>query len=218
MDLQNFKTQYYFFKTEEYGKIYTFVDFGNVRPRAKNFWPEENKYRLCVEIDIEKLANICNWVKPKKKFFYYGYFSKRNDLSENHKLNIKHRNSIYRVEKARKSGFRKRTKEIKMIPHYNEDGKYCGKIAKCNFDVEITMDTITKMNKYDSIMLFSGDSDFGGLLNYLKNKGKKIIVVCTRDRMSKELEEAADIFIPAEILKNFLKYENKNTPPKRAEV
>ena len=69
MDLRDLKTQYYFFKLEDYGNIYIFVDFGNVRPWAKELWPEENKYKLCNEIDIEKLSEICSWVNPKKKFF-----------------------------------------------------------------------------------------------------------------------------------------------------
>jgi uncharacterized LabA/DUF88 family protein len=218
MDLQEFGAQYYFFKPDEFGIIYTFIDFGNVRPWAKEFWPEENKFRFCVEIDIEKLSKVCGWVNPKRKFFYYGYFPERKDLKNDHSLNIKHRSSLYRVVKARQSGFKLRAKEIKMIPRYDENGKYLGKIPKCNFDVEIAMDMLTKINKYDSVMLFSGDSDFGGLLEYLKTKDKKIIVVCTRNRMSTELEAVADKFIPAETLKSFLKYENKKHSAKKAEV
>jgi uncharacterized LabA/DUF88 family protein len=98
-------------------------------------------------------------------------------------------------------------KEIKMIPHYDDSGKFINKLPKCNFDVEITMDMITKAEKYDTIMLFSGDSDFGGLLEYLKSKGKKVVVVCTRSRMSAELQKVADVFVPAETLANFLKFE-----------
>lgn len=214
---KNFKSQYYFFDPDEYGKIYTFVDFGNVRSWAKEFWPEENKFRFCVEIDIARLSKVCDWVKPKRKFFYYGYFPKRDDLDWNHKLNIKYRNSIYRIEKARESGFQKRSKEIKMIPYYDEDGKYYGRIPKCNFDVEIAMDMLIKIKKYDSVMLFLGDSDFSSLLSYLKSKGKKVIIVYTRGYMSTELKGVADKYIPAETLKSFLKYDKINTPPKKAE-
>ena len=65
-----FKAKYYFFDPKEFGRVYTFVDFGNVRPWAKDFWPEENKFRLDLEIDIKKLASVCDWVNPDKKFFY----------------------------------------------------------------------------------------------------------------------------------------------------
>ncbi len=218
MEINDFKCNYYFFKPGEFENIYVFVDFGNVRPWAKEFWPEENKYKLCWEIDIEKLANLCEWVKPSKKFFYYGHYAKYPNLSKDHELNVKHGKSLYRVEKAEKAGFTKRTKEIKMVPHYDEDGKFLGKFPKCNFDVEITQDMLVKIHKYDTVMLFSGDSDFGGLLAYLKTKKKKIIVVSTRNRMSTELETVADKFIPAETLAQFLKFENQNTPPVKAEV
>lgn len=81
------------------------------------------------------------------------------------------------------------------------------------------MDTITKLDRYDTVILFSGDSDFGTLLGYIKSKGKKIVVISTRDRMSSELESVADKFIPAETMKNLLDYRNKkDTPPVKAEV
>ena len=107
-----------------------------------------------------------------------------------------------------------------MIPHYDEEGKFLGKTPKCNFDVEIALDVMKKIEQYDTVMLFSGDSDFGKLLSYLKSKGKKIIVVSTRNRMSIELERVADKFIPAETMKSLLRYDNKNNtpPPKGAEV
>jgi uncharacterized LabA/DUF88 family protein len=217
-NIQDFKTERYFFNLKEYGRIYIFIDFGNVRSWAKDLWKEENKYRIFIEIDIEKLSRICDWVNPERKFFYYGYFPKRNDLSEDHKLNIKYRKSIFRIDRARKSGFQVKTKEIKMISLYNEDGKHMGKISKCNFDVEITMDMLQKIEKYDSLMLFSGDSDFTKLLEYVKSKNKKIITVCTRNCMSMELDEISDKFIPAESLRSFLEYESKKiTPPRRAE-
>jgi len=209
MDLQEFKKEYYFFEANIFGKIYVYIDFGNVRPWAKEFWPEENKYRLCREIDIKKLAEVCNWVKPKNKLFFYGHYSLIKDKNLEHNDNKKYRSSIFRIGKAEASGFKVKTKVIKMIPKYDEEGKFIGKYPKCNFDVEITMSMLMKIRKYDTVMLFSGDSDFGSLLSYLKSKGKKIIVVCTRDRMSKELEEVADKFIPAETLAHFLMYKNK---------
>lgn len=218
MNLEEFKTNYFLFNPKDFGRIFAFVDFGNVRPWAKELWLEENKYRFSVEIDIGKLHDICAWVNSTREFFYYGYFARDGRLAKGVK-DAKHGNSIFRIDKARKSGFKVVTKEIKMIPQYDEDGKFAGKFPKCNFDVEITMDILSKIGEYDAIMLFSGDSDFGALLKHVKSLGKKIVVVCTRDRMSTELEEVANKFIPAETLASFLKYERiNNTPPVRAEV
>ena len=205
MDFEAFKGEYYFFNLADYGRIFVFVDFGNVRPWAKELWPEENKFRFCMEVDIAKLSAVCDWVKPLRKYFYYGHFSPNQGA----KL---HASSMYRIDRARKSGFYVKTKEIKMIPQYDDEGKFLGKVPKCNFDVEMTMHMMMKVEKYDTIMLFSGDSDFGGLLQYLKTKGKKVVVVSTRSRMSRELEAVADVVVPAETLSSFLKYEQKNTP------
>lgn len=208
MELVDFSGKYYLFDKQEFGKVFVFIDFGNVRPWAKELWKEENKFRFSVEVDILKLSQVCNWISPSKKFFYYGHYDKEQDLE-------KHKKSVFRIDKARDSGFQVKTKPIKMIPHYNEEGKFIGRFPKCNFDVEMTMTMLQKIDKYDSVMIFSGDSDFGGLLGYLKNKRKKIVVVCTRNRMSKELETVADKFIPAETLAPFLKYEVKTNPPKQ---
>lgn len=202
MDLQSLGGKYYFFDPAIFGKIFVFVDFGNVRPWAKELWPVENRYRHSIEVDIEKLAQLCGWVNPDKMFFYYGHYLKEFEH---------HKGSIYRIDKARQSGFMVKTKPIKMIPNYDEDGKYLGKLPKCNFDVEITMDVLTKIHKYDTVMIFSGDSDFGSLLQYVKNKGKKVVVVCTRNRLSKELQSVADKVIPAETLASFLAYKNKHS-------
>lgn len=207
MDFADLKAEYYLFKKADFGRIYVFVDFGNVRPWAKELWPDKNKFRINNEIDIEKLARVINWVSPAKKIFYYGCYVKNLDLPDGHENNQRHRKSTFRLSKARKNGFEVRTKDIKMIPHYDDASKFLNKIPKCNFDVEITMDMIIKADKYDSIFLLSGDSDFGALLGYLKDKGKKIVVLCTRNRMSKELQEVADVFIPAENLSPFLLFE-----------
>jgi len=205
MNSNELKAEYYLFKKADFGRVYVFVDFGNVRPWAKELWPEENKFRISQELDIIKLAEIINWIFPVKKLFYYGRYTENINFPKDHENNKKYRASIFRLDKARKSGFEVKTKDIKMIPHYDESGVFLNKMPKCNFDVEITMDMITKAEKYDTVMLFSGDSDFGGLLNYLKSKGKRVVVVCTRNRMSKELQAVADIFIPAETLSNFLR-------------
>jgi uncharacterized LabA/DUF88 family protein len=204
MNIKDLKGQYYFFKKSDYGRVYVFVDFGNVRPWAKELWPEENKERIVKEIDIAKLAEVINWILPVKKIFYYGRFVQNISKPNDHIENKKFRDSIYRLEKARKCGFIVVDKEIKMIPHYDNYGKFVNTIPKCNFDVEITMDMITKVENYDTAVLFSGDSDFSGLLEYLKNRSKKVIVVSTRKRMSKELQKVADVYVPAETLAKFL--------------
>ena len=150
MDLQELKTTYFLFDPKPFGRIFAFVDFGNVRPWAKELWPEENKFRFSAEIDIAKIKEVCSWVKTKKSFFYYGYFGRDEKLPEGEK-DPRHNKSVYRIDKARKNRFEVVTKETKMIPQYEENGKFVGKFPKCNFDVEITMDIITKISEYETL-------------------------------------------------------------------
>jgi uncharacterized LabA/DUF88 family protein len=201
MNLDEFKAGYFLFDPKDHGRIYAFVDFANVRPWAKEFWPKENQTQLKVEIDIAKLYDICSWVKAKKCFFYYGHFPDSTKSNGEHR---QHMRSMLRIENAQESGFEVRSKEVKMIPDFDEDGKFTGRIPKCNFDVEIAMDMIRKVEKHDTVLLFSGDSDFAGLLRYLKHQGKKVVVVSARKPMSRELKEVADTFIAAEGLRAFL--------------
>lgn len=210
MDLSEFKDKHfqqaYLFNPQDYGKIFAFVDFANVRNWAKSFWKEDNKEYLRREIDIEKVCQLIDHVKTEKKYFYYGHYKEHPDLPEQHTLNLKYRQSIFRIDKARKCGFKVRTKDIKEINNYDEDGRFFGKINKCNFDVEMTMDIIQQIDKYDTIFLWSGDSDFHTLLQYLKSKKKKVITICTRDFVSKELEINSDLYIPADSMKEHLEY------------
>lgn len=213
MNLNEIKRDYYLFNPREYGRIFVFVDFGNVRHWAKSFWPEENKEHLKRELDIEKIAIISEWVTPVKKFFYYGHWAENKKFPPEHPENDKFRQSIYRIDKATKAGFTTRTKEIKTIDKFDENGRFLNKFPKCNFDVEITMDMILKIEKYDSIFLWSGDSDFDGLLKYLKSKGKKTIAICARDFASEELRVSCDLFLPADPLKEQLEYTHKTSTP-----
>lgn len=218
MNLDELKNQHfkklYLFETDGCGRIFVFVDFANVRNWAKKFWPTENKEYLKREIDISKIADIINIICPERKYFYYGHYKEFPGLAPENTLNLKYRQSIYRIDKARKSGFKVRTKDIKEIHNFDEDGKFLGKINKCNFDVEMTMDIIQQMEKYDTIFLWSGDSDFHTLLQYVKSKKKKVITICTRDFVSEELYKYSDIFIPADSLKDHLEY-IKTNPPER---
>jgi uncharacterized LabA/DUF88 family protein len=209
---QNDRKVYLQFDPTEYGRIFAIVDFGNVRYWAKSFWPEENKEFIKRGVDISRLAELIDSIKPAKKFFYYGHYKEHPELPHDHELNSKYRKSIYRIDLAAKCGFTKRTKEVKEINNFDEEGKFIGKLNKCNFDVEITMDLLLKIEKYDTVFLWSGDSDFHFLLQHLQSKKKKIITVCVRNFVSTELEENSNLFIPADPFKDILEYFPKNTP------
>jgi len=190
-------------------KCVVFLDFGNINYWYKNDDRDENnaifpsKFKL--SIDIEKLCVFAKYFADEVRF-YYGH-------DPNNKASLKFLGKAKYVFGDRKVF----TKEIQQIRHYlrisefnsntrlvKEDSKgvfIC--LPKCNFDVEITIDAVRLMNKYDTIIFFSSDADFVCLLQYLKEGGKKIVLVKS-GHVSHKLICVADLVINAQNIKKYI--------------
>ncbi len=156
------------FKDKKLGRIYTFIDFGNV-----NYWYERDirnaegiilKKGFKLVVDIKKLASFTrNFAQHIR--FYYGL--------DSHNLK-----SLKIITLARKYFDKAVTKQIQLIKHYlkpqerrlntrdiksDHTGQYIY-IPKCNFDVEICLDAVRFIKNYDTFCLFSSDADFTYLL------------------------------------------------------
>lgn len=101
----------------------------------------------------------------------------------------------------KKNGFILTTKPLKVIKQ--EDIRR-GDLRKANFDVEIAVDTLEMQNKFDTLVLFSGDSDFDYLIKALKRKKKRVIVISTKHHIAKELIMSSDKYIDLKKLKPFI--------------
>ena len=77
------------------------------------------------------------------------------------------------------------------------------KIPKCNFDVEICVDSIKLLENYDTFCLFSSDADFVHLARFLKSKEKKIILV-KGGYIHHSLHETVDLIINAQDIKSYI--------------
>lgn len=76
-------------------------------------------------------------------------------------------------------------------------------LPKGNLDVELALDAFRLRDTYDTMILFSGDSDFAYLLDLLKEEGKQIIVVSMRGHVARELIVRAK-YLPLPKLRNFI--------------
>ena len=92
----------------------------------------------------------------------------------------------------KKNGFVLITKPLKIIKQ--EDIKK-GDLRKANFDVEIAVDVMEMIDKFNTLVLFSGDSDFDYLIKILKGRGKKVVVISTKYHISKELIKGGNKYI-----------------------
>ena len=154
--------------------IYVFID-------ASNVWNAVKSAKKFIEYKTLKNYFRKNFNANKVEIFYYDAYPK--DGTRDYDLDGKHRFYTY-LKKG--LGFTVRKKELKRISVISENRESI--IEKGNMDVEITIDALHNLNKYNAAVLFSGDADFLALVNYLKNHGKKVYIFSSKDNISYELK------------------------------
>lgn len=195
--------------TQSFGTIFSFIDFGNVNNWFGNdIYNYDNQFLEKGEkivIDIKKLHEFTQIFSTKIRL-YYGqdidnagsikfidtlriFFGKRNIVTKN-------------IQKIKHSIDSKNTsKDVHTkIDALNE---LFLEIRKCNFDVEIAVDASRMLDYFDTFCLFSGDADFVYLNNFLKKKGKKIILI-KGGHITLKLRESADLIINAQDIKKYI--------------
>lgn len=194
---------------QKLGKIYTFVDFGNVnywfehdeKDGEDNILPKGSK----LVIGIKELSKLTELFSTHTRF-YYG-------------LDPKTKKS-WRITALAREYFNKTiTKPIQYVRRYLDTGEELGntrpvaedvqgkyiKIPKCNFDVEICVDTVRFLKEFDTFCLFSSDADFAYLLEFLKRHHKKIILFSS-GYVSHWLKDKVDININSQQVKNYITF------------
>lgn len=104
-------------------------------------------------------------------------------------------------EKIKKWGGSVITKIVDFI--FDKERKCYNK--KCNFDVEIAVIALDRINDYDEVIFCTGDGDFEYLIKYLKNKKKKITIISFSDMISRRLQNATKYHITIGSLRNIIK-------------
>lgn len=164
---------------EEYakGRVAVFVDASNIL---------YSQQTLNWKIDYKKLID---YFKKRTKLVSVSFYSGK--VSENRK-----QEKFFK--KIQSFGYKVVTKEVKWIKDKN------GKIlkGKGNLDIELALDLTHSADSYETVVLMSGDSDFEPAVSFVKNKGKKVIVISARGHISKELIRTAHKYIPFEKLKD----------------
>ncbi len=165
--------------SEKSGKIiYAFID-------ASNLWQaQKSKGKM---FDYEKLKFF---LKEKFKaseiqIFYYTAYPKEG--TRENSQDGKHKFFTY-LKKG--LGYTVRKKELKRIIQHSDIGDSIQE--KGNMDVEMTIDAIHFSEKYDTAILFTGDSDFLALVNYLKSKSKRVYIFSSKNNVSQELRTGGD--------------------------
>jgi uncharacterized protein (TIGR00288 family) len=164
-------------KRRKQSRIGVFIDAANLELSAK-----DRRFK----VDYKKLYK---WIGEFGCIEYAGFFTVRFDNKKHDKF----------LTLLKKIGYKLITKKLKHIRDKNK-----GHLRKANFDVEIAVEAIKRINSYDVFILFSGDSDFDYLLKEAKAQSKETIVVSMRYHVSRELVDRAEKYIDLRKIKTLI--------------
>ncbi len=158
--------------------IYIFID-------ASNLWQAQKAKGKLLDYGATLKFIKQNFKASLIKVFYYSAYPAEGTRS--YSLDGKHRFFTY-LKKG--LGFEVRKKELKRISIIDEHGESVKE--KGDMDVEITIDALHHLEKYNIAVFFTGDSDFLALVSYLKRKNKKVFIFSSQNNISEELRTGGD--------------------------
>jgi len=158
--------------------VYVFIDASNLwqAQKAKGKFFDYNKLKTYIKDKFE-VNNI--------KIFYYTAYPAEG--TRDYSLDSKHKFFTF-LKKG--LGFEVRKKELKQIKIKTEHGEAIEE--KGNMDVEMTIDAMYHIEKYNTAVLFSGDSDFLSLVVHLRSQNKKVYIFSSKNNISEELRTGGD--------------------------
>lgn len=139
-------------KNGQMNTVYVFID-------ASNVWNAVKSVKKFIEYKNLKDYFRKNFNAGEVEIFYYDAYPK--DGTREYSGDGKHKFFTY-LKKG--LGFVVRKKELKRIAIHTDTGDSFEE--KGNMDVEMTIDALHHMSKYNIAVFFSGDSDFLALINY----------------------------------------------------
>jgi len=165
------------------------IDFGNV---------EKWKESLGWSIGVGQLANLVKSLTTGQKYlrrFYYG--ADYGPSESGTELTDWSRSMLEKAEAYSLQVVKKRVKYIHtglQIQGYEYQ-------KKCDLDVEMAIDLVRERDRYDTIVLFSGDGDLSYALRYMHDNYKKeCIVFGARNHIGREMIDAKEKGVISEIL------------------
>ena len=165
-------------ETVKENTIYVFIDASNLWAvqKAKGKFFDYEKLKVFIKKELEG-----SYIK----IFYYSAYPA--DGTRNYSLDGRHKFYTF-LKKG--LGFIVRKKELKRISIIAPEGESIEE--KGNMDVEITIDAMHYINKYNTTVFFTGDSDFLALVSYLRRNNKKVYIFSSKNNISEELRTGGD--------------------------
>lgn len=170
------------------GKTALFIDAANM------FYSQKT---IGFRVDYKKLYKYLEKTFNVKFAYYYTGFDPNN------------KKQVKFLDKLETFGYKTFRKPIKKI---NSKGIV---LDKANVDVELALDCVLNLKKFNNFILASGDSDFSYLLKVLKKEDKRVFVISARGHIAKELIVEAEKYISLESLKEEITLDKKSPRTRR---
>ena len=107
------------------------------------------------------------------------------------------RETLSRGDALTSLGFTVRTKPLREVGHDSDQRQF----ARANLDVEIAIDLMAVAHRIDEVWVMSGSRDLERLLEVLRIRGLKVVLMSTEGMVPRELRNAADRFVDLSSLK-----------------
>jgi uncharacterized LabA/DUF88 family protein len=161
------------------------------------------KGKILVVIDAANLESAVKslgwWIDYIKLFEFFNKYRLIEIRNYCVQHNTDNQKSFFTFLK--KNGYKLITKPLKIIKAPEIEN---GDLRKANFDVEITLDILEMIDQFDTLVFFSGDSDFDYLIRRLRAKEKKVVVISTKYHISKELIKNSNKYIDIKQMRLFI--------------
>ncbi len=179
------------------GKTLVCIDWANVYG-----WQEGLDWKIDAQKLIEYLLTYPNISKVN---FYFGtdITKKSQDFidllrqKENDRFSVRTKDVKYVPVDFDRSYLKTRIAEIRQILKNRDinnkiveelDKLFAQPLTrrKCDFDIEIALDVLDNLDKFDTFILFSGDGDYAPLIEYCLRYQKQAIIVALPGSLGKE--------------------------------
>ncbi len=193
-----------YFKLKLKGDALVCIDWANVYG-----WQKKLKWK----IDAHKLIEYFKIYSEAKKIqFYFG-----TDVTQESK------DFISSIKELEDNIFRVVTKDVKYVPvEFVDINKVNNKRnkklrRKCDFDIEVALDTFLNIHNISSFILVSGDGDYEPLIKFCISERKQTIIVANPGNLGKEYKNIPNGLFVCNIkkIREFIenKYSREIAPP-----
>lgn len=87
-------------------------------------------------------------------------------------------------------------------------------VTKGNVDVELTLHVMDNINRFDTLILMTGDRDFIELVRYARNQGKRVVLLNTLNiaepNVSHDLINMVDQFIDLSQISQYMQKDDRH--------